>query len=129
MNFAKQMALVPVENVTAPTRSLIAKIMLLMLLSILAVGGQINNVWAVPGGQCIIDQIAKEPFNGRGLPKKAFTIILNDLATGTGLWRAPYLLNTGGNTGRTAAMPTPPAKPSKRSCCTFETADLLMSLL
>jgi hypothetical protein len=34
-----------------------------------------------------------------GKPKKAFTIILNDLATGTRLWDAPYKVNTGGNTG------------------------------
>lgn len=88
MNFAKQMDLVTVQIVTAPTRSLFAKIMLLMLLSILVVGGLANNGWAVPGGPCIEEQIKNETFNGRGLPKEAFTIILNDLATGTGLWRA-----------------------------------------
>ena len=38
---------------------------------------------AVPGGPCIEEQIKNEPFNGRGLPKEAFTILLNDLATGT----------------------------------------------
>ena len=50
----------PANFVTAKT--LIAKIAMLMVISILAVGGLIDNGWALPGGQCIVDQIAREPF-------------------------------------------------------------------
>jgi hypothetical protein len=99
MKKANQMGLELDPTILAAAKKLVAKIVLFMVISILAVGGLLGNVWAQPGGQCIVDQIEREPFNRRGLPKKAFTIILNDLATGTGLWRAPYQVNTGANTG------------------------------
>ena len=101
MKLANPMILIPDKNIPAAILLLVAKIMLLM-----AVGGLLGNAWALPGGPCMVDQIEREPFNRRGLPKKAFTIILNDLATGTGLWKAPYKVDTGGNTGWISAERT-----------------------
>jgi hypothetical protein len=116
MKLANQMGLSPDKTIAPDIRALIAKIMLLMAISILAVGGLSTDAAAertfsedtvlsqdivadAPGGQCIVDQIEQEPFRRNGRVKKAFTIILNDLATGTGLWTAPYKVDTGGNTG------------------------------
>ncbi|HEY5891194.1 MAG TPA: hypothetical protein VIW94_10905, partial [Acidimicrobiia bacterium] len=50
-------------------------------------------------GQCIIDQIAREPFKGTGDAKTKFDIIINDIDTATNLWTAPYKVDLGNGYG------------------------------
>lgn len=83
MKKVNQMGLELDPTILATAKTLVTQIMLFMVISILAVGGLSGKVWAQPGGQCIVDQIERERFHSNGKVKKAFTIILNDLATGT----------------------------------------------
>jgi len=50
-------------------------------------------------GQCIIDQIAREPFKSTGDAKTKFNIIINDIDTATNLWTAPYKVDLGNGWG------------------------------
>ncbi len=54
----------------------------------------------VGSGNCILDQIAREPFKGAtGDPKTKFNIIINDLDAGINLWTAPYKVDLGNGWG------------------------------
>jgi hypothetical protein len=50
-------------------------------------------------GQCILDQIAREPFKNTGDAKTKFDIIVNDIDTSINLWTAPYKVDLGNGWG------------------------------